>query len=315
MSSMDLLKTTAPAKVILFGEHAVVYGQPAIAVPVMDIRAQASITPGERFSIIALDTGQSLTLEHLTQMVDDALAKMASLTLAWLQTPPPPFTITLSSEIPAASGLGSGAAVSACLGRAIALACGRELASADLNTLVYEVERIYHGTPSGIDNTVIVYEQPVYFVRDQPIIRLNITRPLHLVIADTGKAALTKDSVSDVRRLYNAERAATEQLIGQIGDITRRARPFLEDGDAAVLGHLMDENHTLLQKLTVSSPELDKLVSAARAAGALGAKLSGGGRGGNMIALVDNTQAQVVQDALRAAGAVRVLTTSVVQGG
>lgn len=309
MSFTAPLKVTAPAKVILFGEHAVVYGQPAIAVPVSAIRAQAIIKPNPQFSIVAQDTGQLLTLEHLTQLVDDALARMTALTLDFLQADAPPVTIMLSSAIPPASGLGSGAAVSACLGRAIAAACGRDIADADLNTLVYEVERIYHGTPSGIDNTVIVYEQPVYFVREQPIIRLSITHPLHLLIADTGKAALTKDSVGDVRRLYEAARRTTEALIVGIGEVAQRARAALENGDTVALGHLMDDNHALLRQLTVSSPELDALVDAARQAGALGAKLSGGGRGGNMIALVNTADQPRVEAALRAAGAVRVLST------
>lgn len=311
MSSTAPLKATSPAKVILFGEHAVVYGQPALAVPVASLRATALIEPSEQFRILAVDTGRSVSLDALAEMVDDALWRMAKLTLDFFHAEPPKVTITLTSQIPPASGLGSGAAVSAALGRAVALAVGKTISQDELNPLVYEVERIYHGTPSGIDNTVIVYEQPVFFMREHPIERLSIKAPFGLIIADTGKASLTKVAVGDVRTLYDADRVRIQPLLERIGQVSRAARTALESGEIETLGRLMNENHELLQQLTVSSPELDALVSAARDADALGAKLSGGGRGGNMIALVDETTRQAVQDALIKAGAARVLFTLV----
>lgn len=320
MSSMALQKPTsfsAPAKVILFGEHAVVYGQPAIAVPVGAVRAQATISPASRFQIDALDTGQILTEDDIKQAVDDALSRMAQLILAHFQgritATLPSARITLSSQIPPASGLGSGAAVATALGRAMAAAMGQPIDNEMLNRMVFEVERIFHGTPSGIDNTVIVYEQPIYFVRETPIERLSIGQPFHLLIGDTGHKGLTRIAVGDVRALYEAHPKEISPILDQIGHICRQARSHLENTIAAVstLGALMNENHALLQQLTVSSPELDRLVVAARDAGALGAKMSGGGRGGNMIALVDIETASAVHDALIAAGAVRVIRTEV----
>lgn len=318
---MALQKPTvfsAPAKVILFGEHAVVYGQPAIAVPVSSLRAHAEISTAALFQIDALDTGQILTEKDIQQAVDDALARMAHLILEHYHqiAPAPPLVrIALSSQIPPASGLGSGAAVAAALGRAMAAALGHSIDNDVLNTIVYEVERIFHGTPSGIDNTVIVYEQPIYFVRGAPIERLKIAQPFHLLIGDTGQKGLTRVAVGDVRALYEADREEITPILEQIGQIATQARSNLEDGDISHpytdLGVLMNKNHALLQRLTVSSPELDRLVSAARDAGAYGAKLSGGGRGGNMIALVDAAMAQSVRDALLKAGAVRVTQTEV----
>lgn len=301
---------SAPAKIILFGEHAVVYGQPAIAIPVSSVRAYATVQPGQGLCIHAADLNETLTVD-LESELEHALAVMAQLVLKQLNTAPPNLTITLRSEIPLASGLGSGAAVATALGRALSTELGQPLDNATLNGLVYEVEKLHHGTPSGIDNTVIVYEQPVYFVRQQPIETLAIGAPITLLIGDTGISASTRLAVGDVRKLFEASPASTQHVLDRIGTIVQAARIAIEAGHIDALGDLMRENHELLQRLTVSSPELDQLVAAALDAGALGAKLSGGGRGGNMIALVTPTTANQVHAALLQAGAARVIMTTV----
>ncbi len=182
---------------------------------------------------------------------------------------------------------------------------GRRLA------LVYEVEKLHHGTPSGIDNTVIAYGQPVYFVRGQPPQTFPIGRPFTLAIADSGIASPTRIAVGDVRRAWEQEPARFEALFDRVAAAVEAARAAIAAGEPERLGRLMDENHALLQETGVSCPELDALVTAARAAGATGAKLSGGGRGGNMIALVTESTASRVAGALRAAGAVHVIVTKV----
>ncbi|MBZ0277676.1 MAG: mevalonate kinase, partial [Anaerolineae bacterium] len=197
--------------------------------------------------------------------------------------------------------------------RALSVALNCALDAAVLNDLVYEVEKLHHGTPSGIDNTVIVYEQPVYFVRGLPIERLSIGAPLHLLIADTGQSALTRVAVGDVRALYESNTVRIQTIVDAIGELVKHARRAIEKGDLMSLGALMNENHIYLQQLTVSSTELDKLVFAAQDAGAIGAKLSGGGRGGNMIALVTPETIETVQAALLTAGAVRVFATTLGQ--
>ena len=159
-----------------------------------------------------------------------------------------------------------------------------------VSALTYEVEKLHHGTPSGIDNTVVAYEQPVYFVRQQPRNRMEafrVQRPLHLLIADTGIRSSTKVVVGDVRRQWQTDPARFEALFDSCGQIAEQARAAIERGDLGAIGRLMTQNHALLQKMTVSAPELDRLVTTAMQAGALGAKMSGAGRGGNMIALVD----------------------------
>lgn len=310
-----MIQASAPAKTILFGEHAVVYGQPAIAVPVAGLRAFASVEPNSSgLRITAADLDLPVSIDSDT--VDHALALTARLVLKALDVPPPSITIRISSDIPIASGLGSGAAVSTALARALVLALAnpaldRPLTDADLNALIYEVEKIHHGTPSGIDNTVIVYERPVYFVRNQPLEMLIIAKPFTLLIGDTGKGASTRAAVAGVRELYERDPAATQPILDVIGGLARQARAAIENGYPDMLGSLMTRNHALLRDLTVSSPELDTLVGAALDAGALGAKLSGGGRGGNMIALVTPEMHAQVERALFDAGAVHVYTTEV----
>src|SRR5690606_29176624 len=121
------------------------------------------------------------------------------LVLRALDAAPPSATIRIRSDIPIASGLGSGAAVSTALARALCALLERELDDAALNTLIYEVEKIHHGTPSGIDNTVIVYERPIYFMRGKPIQPVTIGAPFTLLIGDTGKSASTREAVAGVR--------------------------------------------------------------------------------------------------------------------
>lgn len=305
---------SAPAKIILVGEHAVVYGYPAIAAPVSSLRATATITTQDHRSgllIEASDINKVLPIVRANASVNDALTQTVQLVLSHFGLPAPNATIQLASGIPMASGLGSGAAVTAALGRAVAQAMHQTLHDDDLNRIVYEVEKLHHGTPSGIDNTVIVYEKPVYFIRDEPLRLLDIGSSLHLVIGDTGQPSLTKKAVGDVRRLHDAEPATIQPILAQIGSVVENARETLAQGDISALGALMNANHRLLQKLTVSSDALERLVAAALDGGAYGAKLSGGGRGGNMIALVAPDSVDHVRKALLEAGASNTYVTEV----
>jgi mevalonate kinase len=308
--------TSAPGKIILFGEHAVVYGHPAIAVPLtavqVTVRAEAA-PPGSGITLHAADLGHTLALTDLPpdDPLYDALAYPIQLALQTLRCPAPDLRLTVRSTIPIASGLGSGAALAAALIRAVYAALGQPIDDDTLNPLVYEVEKRHHGTPSGIDNTTIVYARPVYFVRGQPPRTFSVARPFTLLVADSGQSSPTRLTVADVRRQVEAAPQRVGAILERIGHIVERARQAIETGDIASLGPLMDENHALLADLTVSCDLLDWLCQVAREAGAQGAKLSGGGRGGNLIALVDEPGADTVAEALRQAGAVRVLITRI----
>jgi mevalonate kinase len=319
MASMILGVGRAPGKVILFGEHAVVYDRPALAVPVTQVRAEAVVEPGEAgagLTIVAADLGETIALRDAP--ADHPLAAAARLTLVKFGLSDPDWRVTVRSTIPIASGMGSGAAVSAAIVRALAQAGSWKLeagsSSADISALVYEVERLHHGTPSGIDNTVVVYGEPVYFVRGQPPQIFHIGRSFMLAIADSGIASPTRIAVGDVRRAWEQQPVRFEGLFDGVAAVVEAARAAIAAGEPERLGPLMDQNHTMLQEIGVSCLELDALVAAARGAGALGAKLSGAGRGGNMIALVTEATASRVAKALVAAGAVRVIVTEVADG-
>jgi mevalonate kinase len=223
-------------------------------------------------------------------------------------------TITVTSTIPIARGLGSGAAVSTAITRAVARHFSTELAADEVSRLVYEVERLHHGTPSGIDNTVIACERPVYFVRGERPETFAAGHTLALVIADTGMASSTKEVVDAVRRAWKQSKDSYEDLFDRIGALVQQARQAIERGDLEQVGRIMDENHRLLQEMGVSSPGLDALVEAARRQGALGAKLSGAGRGGNVIALVSPEEGEDLHQELLSAGAQRVIRTEVLPG-
>ncbi|HEY0736268.1 MAG TPA: hypothetical protein VGD69_15235, partial [Herpetosiphonaceae bacterium] len=197
---------------------------------------------------------------------------------------------------------------------------GRPLDPATVSRLVYESERFYHGTPSGIDNTVVSYEQAIWFrrgreqhgVRTSPTIEpLHIGAPFALVIGDTGVYAPTHITVSGVRERWQHHRRHFDALFGEIGQIVLSIREHLAGGDLIALGAALNRNQELLREIGVSSPELERLITAALAAGALGAKLSGGGGGGIMLALVAADRQAIVAEALLGVGATRVTQTAV----
>jgi mevalonate kinase len=307
-----MTQSSAPGKIILFGEHAVVYGRPALAIPVTQVHANVVVADSDRAGIWIDAPDVNLHAELNTLPSDHPIASVINnLFFLWRVSPFPNFEIKIPSTIPVASGLGSGAAVTVALTRALASHLHISITDEEVNIFTYEIEKIHHGTPSGIDNTVVTYAQPVYFIKGQPIEIFKVGAPFTIVIADTGVSAPTKESVGDVRKLWEADQAKWNKVFAEVGDISFAARRMIEEGSINRLGVLMDENHRLLQQMTVSSPELDRLVEAARKAGALGAKLSGGGRGGNMIALVTPESAETVSSALRAAGAKNTIITKV----
>ncbi|MFZ5916591.1 MAG: mevalonate kinase [Chloroflexota bacterium] len=303
----------APGKVILFGEHAVVYGRPAVAVPVLDVRATAVVEDGRAGSgitVVAEDLGCTFGLFDVPP--DDPLRLIVSATLGRLGVSlSMDLRITLSSTIPMARGLGSGAAVSTAIARALGKHLGQWLTSRALSDLVFETEKIHHGTPSGIDNTVIAFEKPVFFVKDRVRDLLWVRKPFRLALGDTGVSSPTRIAVADVRSAWENDPERYDEVFDEIGTLAHMGREAIEAGDTETIGRLMNANQKLLRLLNVSSPELEGLIDAARQGGALGAKLVGAGRGGNMVAVVTAETAGQVSMMLRLAGAKNVIVTEV----
>ena len=317
---MPAISASAPGKIILFGEHSVVYGQPAIAVPVTQVQAKAIITarpdrPAGLVDLVAPNIGLETSLKDLPEghplsFVVERVFQETSISR------PPAMTIRITSTIPIAAGLGSGAAVSVAIIRALSEFLGQPLPDDRVSNLAYEVEKLHHGTPSGIDNTVITYAMPVHFIRtrkdgSQQVETFKVAVPFTIIIGDSGIPSPTAITVADVRLARQADPKTFDAIFESIGEIVVHGKRAIEYGDSEALGTLMDENHGMLVNMGVSSPELDNLVRAARQAGALGAKLSGGGRGGNMISLVKPADADQVSEALMAAGTTNTIVTVV----
>ena len=317
---MPAISASAPGKIILFGEHSVVYGQPAIAVPVTQVQAKAIITarpdrPAGRVDLVAPNIGLEIFLKDLPE--DHPLSFVVERVFQETAiSRPPAMTIRITSTIPIAAGLGSGAAVSVAIIRTLSEFLGQPLPDDRVSNLAYEVEKLHHGTPSGIDNTVITFAMPVHFKRtskdgSQKVETFKVAEPFTIIIGDSGIPSPTAITVADVRLAWQADPKTFDDIFDSIGEIVIHGKRAIEQGDSDALGALMDQNHGMLVKMGVSSPELDNLVRAARQAGALGAKLSGGGRGGNMISLVRPTDADRVSEALMAAGATNTIITVV----
>lgn len=316
---MPAISASAPGKIILVGEHAVVYGRPAIAVPVEQVRAKAIVSanpkqaPGTVF-IQAPNIGTETTLAELP--VEDPLAVAVSSVFQTLNiSRPPALTVRVSATIPIAAGLGSGTAISIAIIRALSAFLGKPFSDERVSTLAYEIEKIHHGTPSGIDNTVITYRQPIYFQRiSEDHIEINkipLPQAFTIIIADTGIPSPTSTTVCDVRQAWLVQPEHYESIFDKIGAIVKEAHCEIQSGQVEKLGKLMTANHQLLVDLGVSSPKLDRLVQASLEAGAWGAKLSGGGRGGNIIALASEEQVSSIAQGLKSAGATHVITTLV----
>jgi mevalonate kinase len=180
-----------------------------------------------------------------------------------------------------------------------------------LNDIAFEIEKKQHGTPSGIDNSVVCYQKPVFFRKGQPVEFIHTGKPMTLVLANSGIRSLTKEAVDQIRDKRSNEAELVDRIFAQIGNITHSARPGIEQGDHESVGKLMLENHQLLKELGLSLDKLDDLVETSLRAGAYGAKLCGSGKGGNVVALVPPDKAKYIEQTLLGTGAESCLVTTI----
>ena len=293
-------RSCACGKVILLGEHAVVYGRPAIALPI-PLAVEARVRKGgEGVQLVIPRWGLEQKLKPgSTQGINGTLnTVLDSLAIA-----DQPMTIEVMPHVPRAMGLGGSSALAVAVIRALDRGYSLGLDDAAVNRLAFQCEQAAHGTPSGIDNTVATYGMPLLFENaKRPAFReLKLPEPLPLVIGITGRESLTATTVAQVRIAWQGQKARFEAIFEQMGQLTRAAADALADARFQELGQLMNLCQGYLNALQVSTPELEELIHLSRANGALGAKLTGGGGGGSMIALCPDAQKQVA-DVIQAAG-------------
>lgn len=301
----------APGKIILLGEHAVVYGQPALAATLdRGVRVAVSSVDGGDKGPTLRGTGFGIDVVGVRPDPDGkgpealrrALAKLVELYGARVRG----LSFVVDGAIPAGCGLGSSAALSVAMIRGVHRFFGEPIADDDVIRDAFALEGVFHGTPSGVDHSVIARGGLVWFQKDPETkaVRLEdvtLPRRLRFAVGLAGPHAGTAHAVSALRERAKRHARAYERLYASIGELVDEGRRCLTDGHLGALGELMDLNQGYLNALGVSTPAIEALCSIARDRGALGAKLTGAGGGGAMIALVDDDPEPIVR-AFQAAG-------------
>jgi mevalonate kinase len=298
-------KGSGYGKVILFGEHFVVHGVPGI-VSAIDSTTNAEVEKtGNR--IVVKDerkTAKGYSEEKRLQQLESIERMLEAMGV----DPETPLSIWIGGTLPGFSGLGASAASSVAIARAISEELGMNISDEKINEVAYEAEKAYAGNPSGIDNTAATFGGLMWFQKNMTgkgntIERISIKEPVEIVIGSTGKVANTKAMVEGVAERKRANPQKYEPLFKRAEALAYAGRKALEANNVKKMGELMNENHRLLQEIEVSSQELDLLVDMARKQGAFGAKLTGGGGGGCMIALTPTKELQErVASAIEKAG-------------
>ncbi len=294
-------------KVILLGEHAVVYGSHAIAAPV-PLAIQAKVedaSEGVHMLIPAWGVEKKLVRGRAADFVEESL----NLMLERLGLGGRAMRIEVFPRIPRAMGMGASAAVAVAVVRALDKHFALKLTDSQVNDLAYASETLAHGSASGIDNTMATYGRFILFRRGEPPLEreLSVPKPIPIVLGLSGVESLTAKMVARVRSAWQRNEALYTRIFREIDALTLQAVQAIEAYDLPQLGELMNINQGLLNALQVSSPEIEQLVQIARDAGALGAKITGGGGGGSMVALAPD-QAPAVAAAMERAGYQAIVT-------
>jgi len=332
-----MIKATAPGKIIIFGEHAVVYDKLGIAAAI-DLRVSCKIDKSKEITVENIGIFKSTANDirnvniHMgtliekkdfptvasilrddpnicTKYVISQVMKKASPIRRSASASDRPRPFSMKNHSPLRKGMGGSAAIFSAEAKALSKFLGVNLSKKEISDIAYSGDVIAHGgTPSGIDNSTVTYGGYVAFKKSRGPEHLKIKSMLPLVIGDTKMPASTAQTVSMVRNLVEKGDKKVIQAIDDIEHISEQAIESIKAGDLIRVGKLMDENQKKLRVLQVSSPELERLIEAAKAAGAYGAKLSGSGGGGIMIAVCDKKNQQAVADAINRAGGEAIIT-------
>jgi len=302
-------------KVILLGEHSVVYGRPAISAGLgrgCGARAERG-QPGAADTLSVDPWGVSVHAAQAETDPDRELLRRGfavlceALDTRWRDLgralPRPSVRVHATMEIPGGAGLGGSAALSVAVVRAIDHVLDTPQDSEALVAASIAWERVFHGNPSGVDSAMAVHGGLARYVRGQPLMHVRGGKPLQLVVGNSGEHGSTKSTVASVARQHARDPVKTEQIFDAVASLVNNAQSALEAGEHSRLGQLMDLNQKLLNSLLLSTTKLEEMCLIARGAGALGAKLTGGGGGGCMIALAaDVTGSERIARALSDAG-------------
>ncbi|MHA2162127.1 MAG: mevalonate kinase [Candidatus Thorarchaeota archaeon] len=306
---------TGKGKSILFGEHFVVYGIPAIATGIAnETIAHVSRSKGLGWT---LDDRRPAVPGYKEKKVDEQRVSIENvLRFSKVDTSKEGIHIELEGDLVCASGIGASAASCVALARALNDEYGIGLDDNAINQAAYEGEMGYHGTPSGLDNTASTFGGLIWFIRDMeggpPTFEvLKLKEPVNLVIGSTGLTASTTEVVGDVKTKKEENPTWFDRISREYETLASDARDALLELDLERVGELMNRNHEILQELTVSCKELDDFVAIAKKSGALGAKMTGTGRGGNIIAIApDEATRNKIAKALENSDAALVYSTS-----
>ncbi|MBM3909608.1 MAG: mevalonate kinase [Firmicutes bacterium] len=269
------------AKIILIGEHSVVYGYPGISLPFLVLKAKVNVRLSDEDTLISTlykgpMNGLPQELLFIKYLVDELRTALHY----------GPVELGIENQIPNSAGMGSSAAISGAIVEALYDLSNTPLSS----TLRFEktqlAEKLVHGSASGIDALTTANNNAWYFIKGKEPESLKINLPAYLVVANTGVKGSTKEAVGKVAKLYSQNLAQAHlESLGLMAILVKEA---IEKGGVEEIAKYMNQAHYHLQELEVSHPKLDSMVETANRLGALGAKLTGGGLGGSMIALFDN---------------------------
>lgn len=282
-------------KVILLGEHGVVYGHPALAAGLgVGVHATARVSESDDDVIVARPWGVTATVGS-----EEPLALGLQAILDGMPSARPRVRVEVDVELPGGAGLGCSAAIGVAVTGALDALFSIERSAEERGDFSLRWERVFHGNPSGVDNAMAAVGGVALFRRGQPLQSVRVKKPLPLVIAHSGESSSTKEIVAMVARQREAETQRVDEAFGAIAALVNNAKLAVEAGDLKGLGQLLDLNQMLLAGLMLSTEKIEELCRVAREEGALGAKLTGAGAGGCMIALAkDEADAERIRDAL-----------------
>lgn len=287
-----MINEKAISKIILSGEHSVVYGKPAIALPVFGSKSSVKIFDNSEKSGFIIKAPQLEKTFYLNEKKDiynpielTVINFLNNNEISLKQN----IIIEIFSEIPIASGMGSGASISSALIKVLARFFNIPLSKKELYTQVFEIEKIYHGNPSGVDPTVIIYKKPLYFIKGKtPEFITKKTEPNYcLAIIDSKIRSSTIEVVNLVKQKREANTLKYDRLFDEIEMITEKIKSAFCNSDIVNFGLLMNENQIKLKEIGVSNDNLDSIITLSKKFGSLGSKISGAGLGGVLISLIE----------------------------